>query len=255
MSNPTPLKAVASLNQTMVNQYNKSSSKRQLPDHQGDAILKPDIDAVDPVPPIVPDDAAKRRKVATTAEKLKPTNVVASFRADIPKVRLDHLAGIDSILAQVQELVFYPIKYPELYLHLGVSPPSGILLHGPSGCGKTLLANAIAGELGLPFFKASGPELVGGSSGESEERVRLIFDNAAANAPSVLFIDGLDVIAGKKESSQRGMERRIVAQLFDSIDQVASLSKHQNAGVNEDDGSSPTASRTSAVVLIAATNK
>jgi len=240
----------------MVNQYNKSSSKRQLPDNLSDASLKAVVDAVEPVQSTAPDDAAKRRKVANAAEKPKSINLVASYKADIPKVRLAHLAGIDSILAQVQELVFYPIRYPELYLHLGVSPPSGILLHGPSGCGKTLLANAIAGELGLPFFKASGPELVGGSSGESEERVRLIFDNAAANAPSVLFIDGLDVIAGKKDSSQRGMERRIVAQLFDSIDHVASLSKQSTPdGSIHDDGSSPTVSSPCSVVLIAATNK
>jgi ribosome biogenesis ATPase len=78
-----------------------------------------------------------------------------------PNTRLSDMAGIDSITSQVRELVFYPVLYPGLYNYLGVQPPCGLLLHGPSGCGKTSLAYAIAGELGLPFFKASGPELIG----------------------------------------------------------------------------------------------
>jgi SpoVK/Ycf46/Vps4 family AAA+-type ATPase len=145
------------------------------------------------------------------------------FRFPIPKSRLSDLAGIETITSQVKELVFYPVLYPELYSYLGVRPPCGLLLHGPSGCGKTALAHAIAGELGLPFFKASGPELVGGTSGESEERIRGIFEAAAASSPSVLFIDALDVIAAKKDGAQRGMDRRIIAQLFDSIDTIISL--------------------------------
>jgi ribosome biogenesis ATPase len=121
--------------------------------------------------------------------------------------------------------VCFPTLFPQLYTHLGVCPPCGLLLHGPSGCGKTTLAAAIAGETGIPYFKASGPELVGGTSGESEERIRLIFEAAAAAAPSVLFIDALDVIAGKKDANTRGMDRRIIAQLFDSIDYISSLGK------------------------------
>lgn len=148
----------------------------------------------------------------------------SSFLASRPSLRLSDLAGLEPVIAQIRELVFYPILYTGLYSHLGIRPPCGILLHGPSGCGKTSLAHAIAGELNLPFFKASGPELVGGTSGESEERIRRIFDAAVENAPSVLFIDSLDVIAGKKDaSSARGMDRRIIAQLFDSIDIVSSL--------------------------------
>lgn len=147
----------------------------------------------------------------------------SEFLVPRPSARISDLAGIDSITSQVKELVFYPVLYSKLYNYLGVQPPCGLLLHGPSGCGKTALAYAIAGELGLPFFKASGPELIGGTSGESEERIRDIFLAAAAKAPSVLFIDALDVIAGKKDSAQRGMDRRIVAQLFDSIDSIISL--------------------------------
>lgn len=79
----------------------------------------------------------------------------SSFLVPRPNTRLSHLAGLEPVLKQIQELVFYPVKYPALYQQLGVTPPCGILLHGPSGCGKTTLANAIAGELDLPFFKVS----------------------------------------------------------------------------------------------------
>lgn len=77
------------------------------------------------------------------------------FLSRRPKNRLSQLAGLESILENIRELVFYPIQYPQLYVHLGVIPPCGILLHGPSGCGKTSLALAIAGELDLPFYKVS----------------------------------------------------------------------------------------------------
>jgi len=124
------------------------------------------------------------------------------FLQSRPKIRLKSLAGIDSILDQVKELVFFPIQYHSIYQHLGVRPPCGLLLHGPSGCGKTTLAQAIAGELNLPYFKASGPELIGGTTGESEEKVREIFQAALDAAPSIIFIDSLDVIAGKREVCQ-----------------------------------------------------
>ena len=157
--------------------------------------------------------------LAAVAKKQSPNE----FLQPRPTARLADLAGIDAITAQVTELVFYPVRYPSLYNYLGVQPPCGLLLNGPSGCGKTFLASAIAGELGLPFFKASGPELIGGTSGESEGRIRDIFQLARENRPSVLFIDGLDVIAGKRDGAQRGMDRRIVAQLFDCIDAVIDM--------------------------------
>jgi ribosome biogenesis ATPase len=78
-----------------------------------------------------------------------------SFLTSRPTARLSDLAGLDSVLQQIKELVFFPVLYPRLYSHLGVRPPCGILLHGPSGCGKTTLASAIAGELNLPFFKVA----------------------------------------------------------------------------------------------------
>ena len=147
----------------------------------------------------------------------------SSFRVSTPSERLNDLAGLDKIIDQVRELIFLPVQHPQLYSALGVRPPCGVLLLGPSGCGKTHLANAIAGELNLPYFRAGGPELIGGISGESEKRVCEIFKEAMQAAPSVLFIDGLDVIAAKVEvTQQRGMERRVIAQLLNCIDELNS---------------------------------
>lgn len=142
-----------------------------------------------------------------------------------PSVRLSDLAGLESTIQTVKELIFYPVQLPTLYKQLGIQPPSGLLLHGPSGCGKTTLAMAIGGELNLPFFKVSGPELIGGTSGESETRIRELFDTALRHAPSIVFIDAIDVIAGKREASHRGMDRRVVAQLFDCIDDIRNMGK------------------------------
>ena len=143
-------------------------------------------------------------------------NVEASGRAIhillrvIPTALTLHsdLAGIDSILQDIRELIEYPLTHPEIYAHIGIDPPRGILLHGPPGCGKTLLAKAVGGEV------------VSGMSGESEEKLRKLFDDAVALAPSIIFIDEIDAITGKRDSSTRGMERRIVAQLQTCMDSL-----------------------------------
>jgi len=137
-----------------------------------------------------------------------------------PKERYADLGGMDHILQQIRELIEYPLVRPELYAHLGVGPPRGILLRGPPGTGKSHLANAIAGQLGVNYFKVSAPELVSGMSGESEGRIRDLFRAAAESAPSIVFMDELDAIAPKRNEggSSRGMEKRMVAQLLTSMD-------------------------------------
>jgi ribosome biogenesis ATPase len=144
------------------------------------------------------------------------------LQAERPTVRFSDMGGIDSCLQDVRELCEYPLTHPEIYRHLGVEPPRGILLHGPPGCGKTMLARAIAGEMDCSFFSVSAPEIVSGMSGESEEKLRKLFDAARAAAPAIVFIDEIDAITGKREESSRGMERRIVAQLLICMDSLRS---------------------------------
>ena len=134
--------------------------------------------------------------------------------------RYADLGGIETCMQEVRELIEYPLSHPEIYAHLGVEPPRGILLHGPPGCGKTTLANAIAGELGVAFLRVSAPEIVSGMSGQSEEKVRKLFEEAIACAPSLIFIDEIDAITPKRATASRGMERRIVAQLLTCMDSL-----------------------------------
>ncbi|KAF1323580.1 Ribosome biogenesis atpase rix7, partial [Globisporangium splendens] len=145
----------------------------------------------------------------------------SGFVVSRPNTRYSDFGGIQAILQEVKELIEYPLTHPEVYTHLGVEPPRGILLHGPPGTGKTMLANAIAGESGACFLRISAPEIVSGMSGESEQKLRELFDEAIANAPSIIFIDEIDAITPKRETSQRGMEKRIVAQLLTSTDSLS----------------------------------
>ncbi|KAI2765738.1 hypothetical protein DTO012A8_9051 [Penicillium roqueforti] len=110
---------------------------------------------------------------------------------------------------------------PQVYLSSNVQPPRGVLLHGPPGCGKTLIANAFAAELGVPFISISAPSVVSGMSGESEKALREYFEEAKRLAPCLIFIDEIDAITPKRESAQREMEKRIVAQLLTCMDDIA----------------------------------
>lgn len=136
-----------------------------------------------------------------------------------PSVTFKDFGGGSKVTQEVCKLLIH-IHHPEVYKQIGVTPPRGFLLHGPPGCGKTLLAHAIAGELQVPLLNVAGPELVGGVSGESEERIRDLFDQAAENAPCILFLDEVDALAPNRHTAQREMERRIVAQLLACLDDL-----------------------------------
>ncbi|NXC41640.1 NVL protein, partial [Penelope pileata] len=136
-----------------------------------------------------------------------------------PSVKFEDVGGNDETLKEICKMLIH-VRHPEVYHHLGVVPPRGFLLHGPPGCGKTLLAQAIAGELELPMLKVAATEMVSGVSGESEQKLRELFEQAVSNAPCVLFIDEIDAITPKREVASKDMERRIVAQLLTCMDDL-----------------------------------
>ncbi len=136
-------------------------------------------------------------------------------RAD---VTYDDLGGIGATIDALREMVELPLRYPELFTRLGVDPPRGVLLHGPPGTGKTRLARAVANESDAAFFLINGPEIMGSAYGESEKKLREIFDAAAKAAPSILFIDEIDSIAPKRDKVHGEAEKRLVAQLLTLMD-------------------------------------
>ena len=173
-------------------------------------------------------------------------------------MRLSDLGGIENTLTAIRELILCPLQHPEVYAHLGVEPPRGVLLAGPPGCGKSSLAHAIAAEAGVPFFAIAAPEIVSGMSGESEAKLRGLFAAAAAAAPCIIFIDEIDAIAPKRESAQREMERRIVAQLLACMDNlsphVAAAGAGSEAAAAGGAASAP-ARRCAHVAVLGATNR
>ncbi|KAL4809750.1 P-loop containing nucleoside triphosphate hydrolase protein [Aspergillus unguis] len=154
--------------------------------------------------------SSKRRKAESAVDRSPPTHV-----------NLADLGGLDDVVEQLGDLVILPMTRPQVYLASNVQPPRGVLLHGPPGCGKTMIANAFAAELGVPFVSISAPSIVSGMSGESEKALREHFEEATRLAPCLIFIDEIDAITPKRESAQREMEKRIVAQLLTCMDDLA----------------------------------
>lgn len=153
----------------------------------------------------------------TTEVELRPEyeEPEQSRRAD---VTYDDIGGMGATIDQLREMVELPLRYPELFQRLGVDPPKGVLLHGPPGTGKTRLARAVANESAAQFFLINGPEIMGSAYGESEQRLRSVFEEAAKNAPSIVFIDEIDSIAPKRGQVSGEAEKRLVAQLLTLMD-------------------------------------
>ncbi len=141
----------------------------------------------------------------------------------IPKIAYEDIGGLDDSIRRVREMVELPMRYPELFVRLGVEPPKGVLLYGPPGTGKTLLAKAVASETKSHFIHVSGPEIMSKFYGESEQKIREIFDEAKEKAPSIVFIDEIDSIAPKRDDKNSGeVERRIVSQMLALMDGLES---------------------------------
>ncbi|HEY1605352.1 MAG TPA: CDC48 family AAA ATPase [Allosphingosinicella sp.] len=154
---------------------------------------------------------------ADTEVELRPeyTEAADTRRAD---VTYDDLGGIGATVDQIREMIELPLRYPEIFERLGVDPPKGVLLYGPPGTGKTLLARAVANESDASFFHIAGPEIMGSAYGESERRLREVFEEAAKSAPAIIFIDEIDSIAPKRGQVQGETEKRLVAQLLTLLD-------------------------------------
>jgi len=143
---------------------------------------------------------------------------VPEAKTGMPRTTYEDIGGLREEIQRVREMVELPLRHPEIFQRLGIDPPKGVLLHGPPGCGKTLLARAVANESEANFHSINGPEIMSKFYGESEARLREIFQQAQQNSPSIIFIDELDAIAPKREEVTGEVERRVVAQLLALMD-------------------------------------
>jgi len=144
---------------------------------------------------------------------------------DSPGINYEDIGGLSEEIKKIREMVEIPLKHPEIFERLGIEAPKGVLLHGPPGTGKTLLAKAVASETESNFILLNGPEIMSKFYGESEKKIRDIFENAEKNAPSIIFIDELDAIAPKREDVSGEVERRVVSQLLTMMDGLKSRGK------------------------------
>lgn len=143
------------------------------------------------------------------------------------KISYEDIGGLGTQIQRIREMIELPLKYPQIFERLGIDPPKGVLLHGPPGTGKTLIARAVASETDAYFTSISGPEIMGKFYGESEGRLRSIFEDAQKHSPAIIFIDEIDSIAPKREEmgSEKQVERRVVAQLLALLDGLESRGK------------------------------
>lgn len=161
---------------------------------------------------------------------INPTTTLEVGRAQEAKeeartLSYEEIGGLKRELQRIREIIELPLRYPEVFERLGIDAPKGVLLYGPPGCGKTLIARAVAHETEASFFSINGPEIIHKFYGESEGRLRQIFEEATRKAPSIVFLDEIDAIAPKREQVVGDVEKRVVAQLLALMD---GLNKRQH---------------------------
>jgi len=143
----------------------------------------------------------------------------------IPQINYEDIGGLHEEIKKIREMVELPLKHPEIFARLGIESPKGVLLYGPPGTGKTLLAKAVANESDSHFILLNGPEIMSKFYGESEKKIRDIFEDAKKNSPSIIFIDEIDAIAPKREEVGGEVERRVVSQLLTMMDGLQNRGK------------------------------
>ena len=150
-----------------------------------------------------------------------------SGEAKPARVSYEDIGGLGTQIQRIREMIELPLRYPEIFERLGIDPPKGVFLYGPPGTGKTLIARAVAHETEAYFTHISGPEVMGKFYGESEGRLRKVFEDAQKHAPAIIFIDEIDAIAPKREDmgGEKQVERRVVAQLLSLLDGLESRGK------------------------------
>src|ERR687891_503426 len=176
--------------------------------------------STNPSGPVIINDSTQ---VTVSEETAKA--VAATREQAVPTITYEDIGGLRDEVTKVREMIELPLRHPELFKRLGVEAPKGVILHGPPGTGKTLLAKAVANETNTSFYTIGGPEIMSKYYGESEEKLRSIFEQAEKNAPSIIFIDEIDSIAPKREEVSGEVERRIVAQLLSLMDGMSSRGK------------------------------
>ncbi len=152
-------------------------------------------------------------EISISAEPVK-----MSQESRIKHVSYEDVGGLSDEVSKIREMVEMPLKHPEIFMRLGITPPRGVLLYGPPGTGKTLLARAVADESDAHFILINGPEVMSKWVGDAEKKLREVFDDAEKNAPSIIFIDEIDAIATKREESIGEVEHRVVSQLLTLMD-------------------------------------
>jgi len=177
--------------------------------------------STNPLGPVIINDSTE---IIVSEESSKAIQISKEGGA-AASITYEDIGGLGDAVERVREMIELPLRHPELFKRLGVEAPKGVLLHGPPGTGKTLLAKAVANETNSNFSAIGGPEIMSKYYGESEEKLRNIFEQAEKNAPSIIFIDEIDSIAPKRDEVSGEVERRIVAQLLSLMDGMTSRGK------------------------------